>query len=278
MKILVTGANGFIGSKIVKKLLDLHHDVIAVDLSNNLVDSRAIFIQDNIFSEDVNCFLRFGQPDVCLHLAWRDGFVHDSNAHLEDLPKHFYFLKNMIDSGVKHIAVMGSMHEVGYYEGAIDENTPCNPRSLYGISKDALRKALMVYCAKKEVNWQWLRAFYILGDEVNSKSVFAKIYQAAQKGEKRFPFVSGNNMYDFIHIEDLTDQIARCVCQDKILGIINCCSGNPMPLKNVAESFIKQHGLDIKLSYGEFPDRPYDSPCIYGDNSKIKQIMKGGKV
>lgn len=274
MRVLVTGANGFIGSKVVKKLLDLNHEVCAVDLRNDHVDGRAVYFQESIFSAPVDSFAYFGRPDVCLHLAWRDGFVHNSEAHLKDLKEHFRFLKNLIDSGIKRVAVMGTMHEVGFHIGAVDENTPCNPLSNYGIAKNELRNALTAYCQEKNVLLQWLRAYYILGDEANGKSVFSKILQAAQKGEKRFPFVSGIKENDFISLEELTNQIVACICQDKVLGIINCCSGKPQPLKAVAENFIREHGLDIQLAYGEFPDRPYDSSCIYGDNTKIKQIMK----
>ena len=38
-------------------------------------------------------------------------------------------------------------------------------------------------------------------------------------------------------------------------------------------NYCQQHNLDIQLNYGAFPDRPYDSPCTYGDNTKINQIM-----
>ena len=47
------------------------------------------------------------------------------------------FIYKMIKGGIKQVAVMGSMHEVGFFEGSINENTPCNPQSLYGISKNA---------------------------------------------------------------------------------------------------------------------------------------------
>jgi dTDP-6-deoxy-L-talose 4-dehydrogenase (NAD+) len=40
------------------------------------------------------------------------------------------------------------------------------------------------------------------------------------------------------------------------------------------EQFIEDNGLDIKLEYGAFPDRPYDSPCEYGDSTKINEILK----
>lgn len=61
--------------------------------------------------------------------------------------------------------------------------------------------------------------------------------------------------------------------QDKVNGIINCCSGKPVTLAEQVETFIKEHGFDIKLEYGAFPDRPYDSPVIYGDDKKIKAIL-----
>lgn len=68
-------------------------------------------------------------------------------------------------------------------------------------------------------------------------------------------------------------QIAAVVEQENISGIINCCSGQPISLAERVESFIKENGLNIQLDYGAFPDRPYDSPCVYGDNSKIKSIL-----
>ena len=46
-----------------------------------------------------------------------------------------------------------------------------------------------------------------------------------------------------------------------------------MSLADRVEQFIKEHNLDIKLEYGAFPDRPYDSPCVFGDSSKINQIL-----
>lgn len=51
------------------------------------------------------------------------------------------------------------------------------------------------------------------------------------------------------------------------------CSGKPVPLEERVEQFISDNSLDISLEYNVFPDRPYDSPIIYGDASKIKAII-----
>ena len=65
-----------------------------------------------------------------------------------------------------------------------------------------------------------------------------------------------------------------CSMQNKVLGIINCCSGKPVSLAKQMEWYISNNKLNIKLDYGKFPDRPYDSPCVFGDNKKINAVLK----
>lgn len=272
MKILITGANGYIGSKLVLKLLELGNEVVATDMSSEHIDSRAKFIKANIFEEN-EYYELFEKPDVCIHLAWRDGFIHNSLNHINDLSRHFYFLKSLIDSGIRHIAVMGSMHEIGYHNGVVDEKTPCNPKSFYGISKNALREMIDSYLVGKKCTFQWLRGFYMYGTDLFGNSIFVKIKKAALEGQEYFPFTSGKNKFDFISVEELCEQIALTITQKNIDGIINICSGKPVSLGEQIEWYIKTNNLNIKLDYGKFKERPTESPCIYGDNSKIQKII-----
>lgn len=272
MKILVTGANGYLGQGITKQLLDYGHEVIATDFNEDLIDNRATIKCANIFEID-NSYEYFDKPDILLHLAWRDGFVHNSINHLNDLPLHYAFIDKMIKSGIKHVAVLGSMHEIGFYEGSINENTPCNPESLYGISKNALRKAVELDCGN-QVIFQWLRGFYIVGNSTSGSSIFSKITQAAKEGKKEFPFTMGLNQFDFLDYDEFCKQVADTVSQTEINGIINICFGRPEKLADRVERFIKENHYDIKLNYGAFPDRPYDSKAIWGDDFKINLIEK----
>lgn len=221
-----------------------------------------------------NPYEYFGKPDVLLHMAWRDGFVHGSINHINDLPKHVDFINKMIAGGVKQVAVMGSMHEVGFFEGSINENTPCNPQSLYGISKNALRRVVELECKNKNVVFQWLRGFYIVGNTEDGCSIFSKIVQSVHKGQKEFPFTMGLNQFDFLDYEVFCQQVADSVEQSEIDGIINICCGRPEKLADRVEKFIKENNFDIKLNYGAFPDRPYDSKAIWGDDFKIRMIEK----
>lgn len=271
--ILVTGAGGYIGRHVVAALCNVGAKVLAVDFRTDGIDSRAEILRGNIFSGSKTIYQELGNPDVCLHMAWRNGFVHDSNAHMEDLSAHYRFLQEMIEGGLPQLAVMGTMHEVGYWEGAIDENTPCNPCSMYGIAKDALRRSIFLLTKKHRFCLQWLRAYYIYGDDAKNHSIFTKLCEAEAAGKERFPFTTGKNLYDFIAVEELAQQIATCVMQREVDGIINCCSGKPVSLAEMVEGFIRERGFKIKLEYGKFPDRPYDSPGVWGDATKLQQIL-----
>lgn len=272
-RVVVTGAGGYIGRHVVKALCDSGADVLAVDFRTEGIDSRAAAMTYDIFNGSKTIFQDLGAPDACLHMAWKDGFVHNSDAHMQLLSSHYTFICDMVDGGLKQIAVMGTMHEVGYHEGAIDENTPCNPTSLYGVAKDALRRSMLLLLKDKDVCLQWLRAYYICGDDKRAVSIFGKIVQAAEEGKTHFPFTSGKNLYDFIDVDELSCQIAACVMQTEVDGVINCCTGKPMSLAEKVESFIKEHNYNIQLDYGAYPDRPYDSPGVWGDATKIRKIM-----
>lgn len=273
-KVLVTGAAGYIGRHVVTALLDMGEEVVACDFFSGGIDPRATFCDVPIFSGAEDIYDRLGQPDVCIHMAWRNGFVHNASSHMGDLSNHITFCENMMRGGLPKLAVMGTMHEVGYWEGAIDENTPCNPLSQYGVAKNAMRQSLLLTAKDTKCSLRWLRAYYITGDDARGNSIFAKIARAAAEGKTEFPFTSGKNMYDFVDVDDLAKMIAKASVQDAIDGVINVCTGEPMTLADRVEAYIKEHNYNIKLQYGAFPDRPYDSPGVWGDATKIHEIMK----
>lgn len=272
--ILVTGAAGYIGRHVVKTALDMGHRVIAADFAFKGVDERAEFCDVPLFSGDKNIYKALGSPDVCIHLAWRDGFRHNASSHMKDLSSHVVFCNNMAAGGLPLLTVMGTMHEVGYWEGAITADTPCAPQSQYGIAKNALRQSLMLSLPAAGCRLHWLRAYYITGDEAHGSSIFAKITQAELDGKKTFPFTTGKNKYDFIDVDRLAQMIVAASVQDKVGGIINVCTGQPQPLADRVEQFLREKQYKIRLDYGAFPDRPYDSPGVWGDPAQINAILQ----
>ncbi len=269
MNIIVTGSNGYIGRNAVKALLDAGHQVTAILLDNEEPHSfldRAIIYRADIFSlSDEQLVDLCSQADGLLHLAWRAGFNHRDPSHLENVMKHYQFLTSAyLKGGIKNISIAGTMHEVGYFVGPIDENTPCNPRNPYGIAKNFLRQAMMDFASvNTDLELKWLRFFYIIGDDRFSNSIFTKILIAEDKGDEFFPLNSGEMLYDFIDIEILSKQIVKKI-ESMESGIYNCCSGKPKSLRSAVEEFIESHRLNIKPKYNVFPARPYDSMAVWG--------------
>ncbi|MCJ1996246.1 NAD(P)-dependent oxidoreductase [Lactococcus piscium] len=274
MKIAVTGAGGYIGAHVVDEAISRGHEVIAVDINLKNISDKAIKKSLDIFGVHHNLFEALGKPDVLIHLAWRDGFIHNSEQHMQNLSSHINFIRDFVKSGGKNVAIMGSMHEIGYHEGAVDENTPTNPQSHYGIAKNAMRESLLLATEELGFNLCWLRAYYIFGDDEYGSSIFSKLTRAAKNGDTTFPFTTGKNLYDFIHVKDLAKMIVAASVQNTVTGVINVATGRATSLADQVEWFIEQNGWDIKLEYGVFPDRPYDSPGIWADATRIEEIMR----
>jgi len=277
-KAVVTGAGGYIGRHIVRELARRGVETIAIARG----ELAAVPDGVRVMTEDVSApsdelLSEIAEADVLVHFAWRDGFALNSRAHGDDLSMHHRFLLDAADAGVGRIAVAGTMHEVGYHEGAVVADTPERPASPYGVAKRALRELLALELPPRSASLQWLRCFYIVGDDEYSQSVFSKIRAAAFRGDELFPFTSGRNQYDFLDIDVLAVQIADAVSQAEQTGIINCCSGVPETLASRVERYIVDNGLSIRLDYGAFPDRPFDSPGIWGDPTAISLIQNAAR-
>ena len=272
--ILVTGASGYLGPHIIQTLANNGHRVIAVGDQAQVAHPSVLYVNEDIRDIDAGKFPDGKIPDACLHLAWRNGFTHNADTHLEDLATHHAFLVRMAKLGIHQFCVLGSVHEIGYFNGMVDETTPTNPRSLYGIAKNALRASLQVSLPEHQATLQWLRLFYIVGDPERGQSVFSKLLRMDRQGVTSVPFTTGRNKFDFIEIEDLSDQICAVVSQDKVNGIIHCCSGTPVTIREKIDEFIAKNNLAIRPDYGTLPDRDYDSPAIWGSRSKIDAILQ----
>ena len=275
-RVLVTGGGGYVGRHVIASLLARRDEVLLIAPDNTGVDPRVTHIAADF--RDALPMLNGRMPDSCIHLAWRDGFRHFADSHMSNLSAHYDFLVGLADAGLTSLTVLGSVHEIGYWEGPVDGRTPVEPKSLYGVAKNALRQALAARLESNPIDFRWIRAFYIMGDDATNQSIFAKILQWEAEGRTTFPFTSGSNQYDFIEVGELAHQIVAADNQTAVVGIINCCTGKPESLRSRVERFISENGLKITPEYGAFPDRPYDSPAIWGDTTNIRKILSNEKL
>ena len=153
MKILVTGANGFLGSNLIEYLIKLDVKIIAT--SRNLEtaknkswysNSEVNFIEYNfnrLNDTEENLFEYFEKPDLLINLAWEGLPNYNNVSHFENNLFHqFQFIKNLIDNGLKNINITGTCLEYGLRNGVLNEDLPTNPQNCYAIAKDSLRRML----------------------------------------------------------------------------------------------------------------------------------------
>ena len=276
--VVITGGNGYIGSHVVKKILEYPDEfgiVVACRNSENIPTGVKCLSLDILKdSNKTNLFEYLGKPDICIHLAWTNGFQHNAPSHIEELSSHFTFLKNLADSGTHQFIVAGSFREYGSVNGMVSQNVFTEPENLYALSKRTLKRALEIYFKDRDICLQWIRPFTVYGDDEKNNSIMSKIIKWEKENKKTFQFTNGDEQYDYIEIDQLAQQIIAIASQTEIDGVIDCCSGYPTRIGDKIEEFLTTNGYKIRPLYGAFPKRAYDSPVIYGDSTKIKEIMR----
>jgi nucleoside-diphosphate-sugar epimerase len=274
MNFLVTGTAGYVGKHIVSSLLQQGHQVTAVYRNPPKIKIKTKNILYDVLASSGDAFERLGRPDVCIHAAWENGFDHGNESHIKNVEGHISFMRNMLEGGLKHLVGIGTAHEIGFHVGVVSETTPTNPLNPYGIAKNYLQRVQKLLCERHGATEQWLRCYYITGDDARNNSIFRRILDASAKGQKTFPLNSGELLYDFIDVGELGRLIALVSSQSKITGIINCCSGEPVSLKTKVLKFIAENKLEIEPKWGEFPNRPYDSRAVWGETEKLELALQ----
>ncbi|THD73151.1 MAG: NAD(P)-dependent oxidoreductase [Bradyrhizobium sp.] len=274
MRVLVTGGCGYIGRYVVSELLRIGHHVTVAQRRLEGVPAGAEGVSFDIFALDRGSFDRLGRPEVCVNLAWEDGFDHNSAKHLDNVGGHVRFIRFLVEAGIKQIVGVGSVHEVGFYEGMVNERTATNPAHAYAIAKNFLRQVQKLLCNQRGIVSQWARCHYVVGDDRRTNSVFKKLLEAEDQGKLAFDFNSGEMLRDFIDVGSLGRQIAIVASQTAVAGTIDCCSGKPVSLRSRVTSFIADHQLKIVPMWGNLPARPYDSSAIWGDPSRFAEAAR----
>lgn len=273
-KVIVTGASGYLGRHVVRALSRRGVSVIAIargDLGADLAGVQQL--NRDLWSLTPEEWVEYAQDATLIHLAWRDGFRHESIAHMGELSKHFSLVNTLAELGLKRFVSIGSMHEIGPTEGLITEEIACNPVSQYGIAKNAFQSAAAELCARTGISFAWLRCFYIIGDDERNHSVFTRILEQSLAGDSDFPLTTGTAQFDFIDVAELGELICS-VSLSSTCGIVNLGSGNVQSLRSAIEQFISNNRLQIKPKFGAFPERSGISAGAWPDLSKLHDLQR----
>jgi dTDP-6-deoxy-L-talose 4-dehydrogenase (NAD+) len=278
MNVLVTGATGFIGQHVVPKLLEAGHTVTAISRDDSKArhfgwfpDVR--FIPMDVHRETETNMIHCEGFDAAIHLAWPGLPNYKHSFHFEkNLPADYEFLKSLVLHGVRHLVVAGTCLEYGMQSGPLAESTPTAPCTAYGLAKDALRKFLESTREALPFTLQWTRLFYLHGPGQHSGSLLAQLDQAIDRDDPVFNMSGGEQLRDYLPVEDAARSLVSLVQHPRCSGVINICSGVPTSVRRLVEDHMKKRGSRIRLNIGHYPYTDYEPMAYWGRVGRLSAL------
>lgn len=280
MKVLVTGATGFIGNYVVEELLQKGHEVIASSANSGKAKNVPLFDKVTYkafdlsqFDPAIDYYDLFDRPANLIHLAWEGLPNYKSSFHEEvNLPRHLAFLKSMIGNGLTDLTVTGTCFEYGMQEGSLKEDMPAYPDNPYGKAKNSLRVGLEELQKQYSYILKWARLFYMYGKGQNPNSLLAQLDKALENKEGTFNMSGGQQTRDFLPVEKVAANIVKIALQEKVTGVINCCSGVPVTVENFVKKYLEEKKQTISLNLGFYEYPTYEPMHFWGDATKLNTI------
>ena len=265
--VIVTGATGFIGQHLIPILVKRGFKVIAIARDRKKAESFSWFKEVKFLSSDIAEELnqiKIDQGMSLIHLAWDGLSDYRSSIHIEyNLPKSFNLIKSLVKRGVSQVLVTGTCFEYGFQNGPIPSSAKTSPNNPYATAKDILRKQLESLTEEKFYCLKWSRLFYMYGKGQSPNSLLSQLDIAIKNGECKFNMSGGEQLRDYLPIEDIVEQLAD-LHESSRCGTYNICSGKPISVRRLVEKRVKESGSNIKLNLGYYPYPDYEPMEFWG--------------
>lgn len=279
MKVLVTGATGFVGRHLVAALLARGCEIRA--LARNAETAQGMpwindveFIAADIHAVDLNVVALTEGIDALAHLAWPGLPNYRALFHFEhNLMADYRFIKSAVEAGVQQVLVTGTCFEYGMQSGPLSEATEPRPSNPYGLAKHTLHLFLQSLQQERPFTLQWARLFYLHGEGQNPNSLLAALDRAIDSGEASFNMSAGEQLRDFLAIETAASHLAAILHQRDFDGVVNCASGQPVSVRALVEQRLRERGATLALNLGHYPYPTHEPLAFWAVTERLQQLL-----
>jgi nucleoside-diphosphate-sugar epimerase len=263
-RVLVTGATGFIGKHTLSPLRELGFEV-HVTGRGAPEDPAVTFHPADLFdTADAAKVVRTAKASHLLHLAWdtEPGRFWNSPMNLDWVGASLALVRAFAEQGGSRAVLAGTCAE--YRWGADDpldeKRSELAPGTLYGVSKDALRRIVASYADTASLSVAWGRIFFLYGPDEKPGRLVSDAIAALATGQP-FATTDGNQRRDFMHVADVAGAFAALVASDA-RDAVNIASGHAIPVRSVLEVIARETGGQELLRLGARPRPAGDPPVI----------------
>lgn len=279
MKVLVTGATGFVGRHLVAALLARGCEIRAV--ARNVEIAKGMpwindveFVSADIHAADLDVVALTVGIDALAHLAWPGLPNYRALFHFEhNLMADYRFIKSAVEAGVQQVLVTGTCFEYGMQSGPLSESSAPQPSNPYGLAKHTLHLFLQNLQQELPFTLQWARLFYLHGEGQNPNSLLAALDRAIDTGEASFNMSAGEQLRDFLPIENAAGYLAAILQRHDFDGVINCASGQPVSVRSLVEQRLRERGATLNLNLGHYPYPTHEPLAFWAVTERLQQLL-----
>lgn len=274
MRVLVTGATGFIGRHALPLLASGGHDVYGVRrrADEPALEGDVVWrTSDLLDARQVDALMETIRPTHLLHYAWyaEPPFYWSALENLRWLEATLHVFRRFAECGGERAVLAGTCAEYDMQYGFCSESlTPLRPQTLYGASKHAVQSVLSAAAATFGVSMAWGRIFFVYGPLEHPSRLVAAVTRALLRGYPA-PCSHGRQVRDFLHSQDVASAFVHLL-ESAVEGPVNIASGTPVLVRDVATAVGTIIGRPELVRLGAKEAPPDEPPVIVADVRRLR--------
>lgn len=288
MKILLTGAAGFIGSHLADKLLAEGHEIIIVDdLSGGNMNNLAHINSSKVTMYHYDCrdtdkieeiFKKY-KPEIVYHLAANAAEGKSHFAPIDIFTRSYNSFLNVLISGIRNgmrrIVVTSSAAVYGGITPPFKETDIPEPEDLYGLAKLTMEKSLHILSKVHTFEYVIARPHNVYGPRQNMSDPYRNVVMLWMnpllKGLPYTIYGDGSMKRCYTYVDDLVDGLYQMGFRDVSGEVFNIGADEPYSLKELSDALQKVTGGNIPPLY--LPQRPQEVSNVVLDHTKAKEKL-----